>query len=266
MNSARPSWRYRAWARGGAMLLIPALIYLAWYSPERVAFDGPPDSPMVTGDEFALETDAPAGAVAADEPARMGPDALWTVIDEESVTESPTYKETVQDRALVRIVDVPGGWRVGQRIAVQIPQLNETFTPVIERIQSGPYGVRSYVGTLAMVAGHAHRFTITVGPRNTFAHLSTPSGTYELVATGELGWLMPTINMDQHVDYGVPDYVVPEEPRYFEPVGCTVERRWPHACWRFRISSPGRPRGRGQAMSSRLSVHAVSSPGRDWPR
>ena len=61
-----------------------------------------------------------------------------------------------------------------------------------------------------MAAGLAHGFTITVGPGNTFAHLSTPEGTYELVATGELGWLMPTANMDRHVDYSVPDYILPE--------------------------------------------------------
>ena len=140
----------------------------------------------------------------------MEPVALWTVIDEGSVTELPAYKEVVQDRLLVRIADLPGGLRVGQRIAVPIPQLDEVFTPAIERIQSGPGGTRSYIGTLTEAGDRVHRFTITVGPGNTFAHLSTPRGTYELVATGELGWLMPTINMDRHVDYSVPDYIVPE--------------------------------------------------------
>ena len=109
-----------------------------------------------------------------------------------------------------------GGWRVGQRIAIPIPQLSEVFTPVIERIQFGPNSTRSYMGTLTEVAGRNHRFTITVGRRNTFAHLSTPDGTYELVATGELGWLMPTANMDRHVDYSVPDFVYPEEPQPLE--------------------------------------------------
>ena len=219
MNSARSKWRYGLLAAAGAILLIAALFHLAWRSPERAAADGPrdsPDSPMVTGDEFAPESTAPAGAVAAEEPAPMDLDALWTAIDERTVTELPAYKEVVQDRVLVRIVDVPGGWRVGQRIAVPIPQLNEVFTPVIERIQSGPDSTRSYIGTLTMAAGRAHRFTITVGPRNTFAHLSTPLGSYELVAAGELGWLMPTINMDRHVDYSVPDFVYPEGPPSLE--------------------------------------------------
>ena len=219
MNVARSRWRYGLWVAGGAILVAAALFHLAGRSPERDAAEGPPEAPdssTAAGDEFAPETDAPAGAVAAEEPAQMNLDSLWTAIDEEFVTELPAYKEVVQDRVLVRIVDVPGGWRAGQRIAVPIPQLNEVFTPVIERIQSGPGGTRSYIGTLTEAAGRAHRFTITIGPRNTFAHLSTPHGTYELVATGELGWLMPTVNMDRHVDYSVPDYVYPEGPQSLE--------------------------------------------------
>ena len=216
MNSARFRWRYGLWAVGGAILLIVALFHLASRSPERAATDGPLDSPVVTGDESATQTNAPSRASAAQEPAQMDFGALWAPIDEGSVTELPAYKEVVQDRVLVRVTDVPGGWRVGQRIAIPIPQLNEVFTPVIERIQSGPSSTRSYIGTLTEVAGRVHRFTITVGPRNTFAHLPTPDGTYELVATGELGWLMPTANMDRHVDYSVPDFVFPEGPQSVE--------------------------------------------------
>ena len=96
-------------------------------------------------------------------------------------------------------------WHVGQRITAPIPQLNEIYTPVIERFERSPVGNRFYVGTLTQVADRTLRFTITVGPTNTVVHLSTPLGTYDLVATGELGWLMPIINMDQHVDYSEPD-------------------------------------------------------------
>ncbi len=219
MNGARSKWRYGLWTTGGAILLIAALFHPAWRPPERAPTDGPrdsPDSPMVTGDDSTSETTAPAGAVVAEEPAQMDLDALWTAIDERTVTELPAYKEVVQDRVLVRIVDASGEWRVGQRIAVPVPQLNEVFTPVIERIQSGPDSTRSYIGTLTEVAGRFHRFTITAGPRNTFAHLSTPHGTYELVAAGELGWLMPTVHMDRHVDYSVPDYVYPGAPPSLE--------------------------------------------------
>lgn len=217
MNRVRKHWRYGLWAFGGVALLISVSVYVAWHSPEGAVPSGPPDSPTAVGDETTLETDAAAEPVAAEEPAQVDLGALWTAIDEASVTEVPAYKEVVQDRALVRIADVSGGWRVGQRIAVPIPQLNEIFTPVIERVQPGPSGTRAYIGTLTMAEGRAHRFTITVGPGNTFAHLSTPLGTYELVATGELGWLMPTANMDRHVDHSLPDFAYPGEPPSLEP-------------------------------------------------
>ena len=216
MNSARSRWRYGLWAAGGAILLIAMLFHLTSRSPERASSDGAFDSPVMTDDESATQSNAPSEASMGQEPAQTVIEALWTPIDEGSVTDLPVYKEVVQDRVLVRIAAVSGGWRVGQRIAIPIPQLNEVFTPVIERIQAGPNSTRSYIGTLTGVAGSVHRFTITVGPRNTFAHLPTPDGTYELVATGELGWLMPTANMDQHVDYSMPDFVLPEGPQSVE--------------------------------------------------
>ena len=93
---------------------------------------------------------------------------LWEALDESSVAELPAYKEVVEERALIRVTDAAAGWIVGQRIAIPVPQINEVYTPVIERIEPGPSGVRSYVGTLTEVAGRPHRFTITVGPRNMF--------------------------------------------------------------------------------------------------
>ena len=142
--------------------------------------------------------------------------ALWQPVDESSVEELPAYKEIVEGRVLIRVTGVTAGWQAGQRITIPVPQLDEIYTPVIERIEPGPAGIRSFVGWLTEGDDRGYRFTITTGPRNTFANLSTPFGGFELVATGELGWLMPIVNMDQHVDYSVPDYVIPEEPVIFE--------------------------------------------------
>jgi len=228
MSDRQPDRSYALLAAGTATLLLAASIwiYLAWTPvPDAMsgggldidaAPGGPPDTPRVVGDNNTGETAPPGGAVGADETAVFDPGALWQPIDESSVAELPAYKEVVQDRVLIRVTDAATAWRVGQSIPIAIPQLNQVYTPVIERIESAPGGVRSYIGTLTAAAGLAHGFTITTGPRNTFAHLSTPFGTYELVASGELGWLMPTANMDQHVDYSVPDFVIPEGPDFLE--------------------------------------------------
>ena len=73
-------------------------------------------------------------------------------------------------------------------------------------------GNRSYTGLLKDTEGRDYRFTITVGAKNVFAQLGTSQGTFELVASNEMGWLMPSRYMDQHMDYSQPDYYVVEEP------------------------------------------------------
>ena len=224
MSDRQPGRLFTLLVAGAATLLLVVSIWVyLGRSPDPDAmsgggldFDSAPDTPRIGSDNNSQETEPPSGAVGGGEPAAFGPDALWQSIDESTVAELPAYKEVVQDRVLIRVTDAATAWRVGQQISIPIPQLDQVYTPVIERIETAPGGVRSYIGTLTAAAGRTHRFTITTGPRNTFAHLSTPFGTYELVASGELGWLMPTANMDQHVDYSVPDFVIPEGPDFLE--------------------------------------------------
>ncbi len=216
MRPERRARRGAPWVAGAAALLLAALLYWLFVRPpaQEATSGGPPDA--TAGIPGALAPPPPTDKNIKEARAATNPVALWRPIDEASVAELPAYKEVVQDRALVRVLDIAGDWQAGQRIAVPIPQLNEIYTPVIERIRRGFSGTRSYIGTLIEDAGRAHRFTITTGPRNTFAHLSTPHGVYELVATGELGWLMPAVHMDRHVDYSEPDYILPDPPPALE--------------------------------------------------
>lgn len=228
MSNRQPRRTYAFLAAAVATLLLAASIW--FYLGRSPALDtlsdggldiesapgGPPDAPQVVGDNNVGETEPTGTTNGADETTAFDTGALWQPIDESSVAELPAYKEVVQDRVLIRVTDAATAWRVGQRIPIPIPQLDQVYMPVIERIESAPGGLRSYIGTLTAAAGRTHSFTITTGPRNTFAHLSTPFGTYELVASDELGWLMPTANMDQHVDHSVPDFVIPEGPDFLE--------------------------------------------------
>ena len=135
----------------------------------------------------------------------------WTVLDPDSVVELPEYKEIVPGRALVRISESLASWEEGDKVALEIPQLGISFDGWVERMEVGPWGNRSYIGWLNEANGEDYRFTITVGPKNVFAYLGTSQGAYELVASNEMGWLMPTQYMDQHVDYSQPDYYIVEE-------------------------------------------------------
>ena len=156
----------------------------------------------------------PAEAPAEPSPARVPEGhAAWVVLDPESVDELPKYKEVVAGRALVRVSEALRLGMAGQQIALEVPQLGRTFDGVVERQESDPYGNISYIGLLKEANGHDYRFVITAGGRNTFAQIGTSRGTFELVASDELGWLMPTAGMDQHVDYSRPDYIIREESR-----------------------------------------------------
>ena len=97
---------------------------------------------------------------------------------------------------------------VGDRLDVRLPQLGETYSPVVERVQNGPGATRSVTGLATDSDGGKHRFIYTVGPRSTFATIGTREGVFELVANAELGWLMPAANMYRNVDYSKPDYYI----------------------------------------------------------
>ena len=152
------------------------------------------------------QTDAQAAGTATRTVA--APSVAWEAVDA-SVVEAaliPDY-EQVEDAVLVAMGDGLNAWEAGDLIRIAVPQIGSTYTTSIDRVDT-TLGRRSYVGRVA--EGLPYSFVITVGERNAFAHVGTPQGTYELVGRGRFAWLMPTANMDRHVDYSKPDYYIPE--------------------------------------------------------
>ncbi|MYH14534.1 MAG: hypothetical protein F4149_05100 [Gammaproteobacteria bacterium] len=140
---------------------------------------------------------------------------LWQPIKESSVTKLPAYASewSVEGRALVSIAgasDAARNWRVGDRLAIPVPQLGETFFPLIEEIDEGPGHVRSAVGRIALPGGRSGRVVVTVGPQGLFAWLDTTDGPYELLADAEIGWLLPRSSIVAGIDFSQPDYQLPE--------------------------------------------------------
>ena len=164
---------------------------------------------LVRGTRVAAPVAAGTGLAGEIVVAALPDDAAWRPVDPEAVdpTRIPAYKETVEGAVLVALDDAIGAWRVGDEIAIAVPQIDALYRPTIARLETGLGNNRSYIGRL--VDGPVPRsFVITVGERNTFANLSTPEGDYELVGNTELAWLMPVANMDRHVDYSKPDYFI----------------------------------------------------------
>ena len=205
MKSRRRKWWLMAAAIGVAFAI--ALVFLvdrAPPTPSNISSHSPESPESLVGV-------APASPSA---PVPVDSDSAWVLVDPNTVDELPPYKEVVPGRALVRTLAAIQNWEEGDPVVFGIPQLGTEFSGVIERTKQDTHGNRTHLGVVREDDGGSYRFIVTVGPRNTFAHIGTSKGTFELVVTGgSLGWLMPTRFMDQHVDYTQPDYYIVEERR-----------------------------------------------------
>ena len=142
-----------------------------------------------------------------------GRQSLWQLVEESAVDPADipafAYVADVPGKALVRVAALAAPRAIGDRIEVEIPQLDAAFQLVVERVQEGPGSTRSVSGHAEDGSGGRHGFVLTTGPRSMFARIGTPEGAFELAANRDLGWLMPAANMDRHVDYSKPDtYIV----------------------------------------------------------
>ena len=139
-------------------------------------------------------------------------DAMWTAVDEATVANPPHYAAewSVEGRALVRISDMASiPWQVGDRLTLPLPQLGETYRPVIEEIDEA-VGSRALLGKITGDDGHRRRYVVTIGPTAVFAFIDTPRGTYELMADRDHGWLLPSSSMMAAWDFSKSDIILRE--------------------------------------------------------
>lgn len=195
------------WLAAGLAVLGGVIAGLLFWPAAPAPEAEPPARPSPrTIDPRPTPPDAAPATAAPTAPAQV----LWREVAPSDVAPAllPVHREEVPGRVLVRFAAGRGAWRVGDRLQVTIPQIGAVFDARLEEIHRGPSGARAFTGTLKPddAASDAYGFVLTVGPVETFAQLSTPLGSYELVGNGRYGWIMPTVNMDQDVDRSVHDY------------------------------------------------------------
>ena len=140
---------------------------------------------------------------------------LWQVVHEAIVDRKPAYDDNWAKTGRV-LVDVSGAvavaptWKVGDRLAIPLPQIGEHYELAVDRINEGVGHSRSVRGTILGPDKKRRRAVVTVGPTRVFAYIDTPHGSYELVADTRLGWLLPSSSMMAGLDPSVPDYILPE--------------------------------------------------------
>ncbi|MCY3794656.1 MAG: hypothetical protein OXG51_09815 [Gammaproteobacteria bacterium] len=139
---------------------------------------------------------------------------LWRVVDEGSVWVAPPYAESWSEAGRV-LVDVAAAsrqapaWRVGDRLAVEVPQLGGVRKWTVERIDEGQDGrSRSFRGWID--GDQRWRIVVTVGPGRVLAYIDTPKGPVELMGNARLAWLLPSSSMMAGIDFSQPDYILPK--------------------------------------------------------
>ena len=200
-----------------AMVLGTAGLVL-WHATER---SGLPSDPVddVVGEPASPQAPTVAGGLSsgagANEVDRLW--RVWRAVDERAVDALPVYQDGWSEagRALVDVsgaVDAAGTWQVGDRMAVELPQLGETYESTVERVDRLGH-VHSVRGLLVDGDGRDRRVVLTVGPGRVFAYVDTAAGPYELVANDRLGWLLPSSSMMAGIDFSKPDYLLPDRER-----------------------------------------------------
>ena len=187
---------------------------LIWFDTDRAEDRRPPPPAAVERALFDRMEDERLSAA----PSPVSADRVWRPVDEGSAGALPPFDDdwSEEGRVLVDVsaaISAAPGWRVGDRLMLDLPQLGQRFESNIERITEGADGSRSVRGMIEGEDGRRHRFVVTAGPMQVFAYIDTAQGSYELVGGSRLGWLLPTSSLLAGWDFSKTDVIMPEPER-----------------------------------------------------
>ena len=148
-------------------------------------------------------------------PQPSGSTPLWRVVDERPAQAAPAYPASWSEagRALVDVTAAASqahAWRVGDRLAVDLPQLGGVHEWRVERIDVGQDARSRSARGWIEGDGWRGRVVVTVGPGGVLAYIDTPLGPHELAGDARLAWLVPSSSMMAGFDFSQPDYILPE--------------------------------------------------------
>ena len=200
--------------RGIFVLLVLCVLITCiwwWYHSDKPSDVGADDN--LSTSTPSVEAPAPLIPPSNPSPVSSPSTVIWSVVNNQSeIPDIPGAQRDIEDAVPIGInYDSLLNLSVGDEIIVEIPQLNSQMTVVLEKIKTHISGIKTITATSL---NNSANLLVTIGKKNTFANISTPRGSYEFVGNTTHGWLMPSANMDQHVDYTKPDYVITEiKPR-----------------------------------------------------
>jgi len=199
------------------VLLLFGVVAGYWLIGGRYNFSDPGRSTNTPAQSASVGSDSESGypqtpSVQADISA---PVAWWRAGKSDEALAPPILRD-VQNAVLVKLdQDYLAGIERRGELLITIPQTGKNYPAVIEKtVQSraGNLSVSGYMGA------PPYSFLLTLGAKNTYATLNTPDGIYSLFGTRELAWIVRAAELDRHVDFSKPDFIIPGDDASRMPV------------------------------------------------
>tara|TARA_B110000503_G_scaffold23318_1_gene36393 strand:+ start:1676 stop:2329 length:654 start_codon:yes stop_codon:yes gene_type:complete len=210
------------------VLVIVVLSPAAYYVADRVLQAQQPNSNVQVGIRADVERKLTPVLVATlhERPRAVPKKAIqaWSTLSvNEKIPAISSYPREVPNAVLLKITELRvKRWEVGDHIDFYVPQIDYMLTSKIEERTehaSGIVTLKSYPDETML-----NNVLVTLGQKNTFVNLFTPSGEYELVGDLQHGWLVPSAALgatssgrDVVVSNAEPIYADESTPKELEP-------------------------------------------------
>jgi hypothetical protein len=148
-------------------------------------------------------------------PARKRVVQAWSSpSDNEKIPAISSYRRDIPNAVLLKITQLRAtSWEVGDHIEFYVPQIDYTLTSQIEERKEHVGGIVTLKSSPDETM--VNNILVTLGQKNTFVSLFTPSGEYELVGNLEHGWLIPSAAIGA-LNPGLDAEVPNERPVYLD--------------------------------------------------
>lgn len=109
-------------------------------------------------------------------------------------------EEVPAEAAYVSLYDEFDKWLIGSKVVVKIPQTQTLHRAVVHRLEIDDFGNQRVWVEPDHDEEEFSQLILTVSDNQILAYVSTKKGNYEMTATSDGGWLVPTQVLQANID------------------------------------------------------------------
>ena len=139
---------------------------------------------------------------------------FWELSTPEPTSTGEKLTPPTENAVYVRIADSPRNWVIGTDVALYIPQQDQESVVRVDKVIPHAFDNRTYEGT---AVHHEHldtKLIATSTGEDVLVYLSQGHSFFQLEAVNGEGWLIPSSDLNDHVDYSISDLERDPHRRY----------------------------------------------------